>query len=34
MGDSEMLALKKKPSGLEIVDPRQFWIMASGGKRD
>lgn len=30
-GDREMLALKKKPSGLEIIDPRQFWLVASGG---
>jgi len=32
-GDKEMLALKKKPAGLEIVGPREFWVMASGSGR-
>jgi predicted nucleic acid-binding protein len=32
-GDKEMLALKKKPAGLEIVGPREFWVMASGSRR-
>jgi uncharacterized protein len=32
-GDKEMLALKKKPAGLEIVGPREFWVMASGPRR-
>jgi uncharacterized protein len=32
-GDKEMLALKKKPVGLEIIAPREFWVMASGPRR-
>jgi uncharacterized protein len=32
-GDKEMLALKKKPAGLEIVGPREFWVMASDSRR-
>jgi uncharacterized protein len=32
-GDREMLALKKKSAGLEIVGPREFWVMASGSRR-
>jgi putative PIN family toxin of toxin-antitoxin system len=29
-GDREMLALKKKPAGLRILSPREFWNLASG----
>jgi uncharacterized protein len=32
-GDRAMLALKKKPAGLGIVGPREFWVMASGSRR-
>ncbi len=32
-GDREMLVLKKKPPRLEIVSPREFWVMASGSRR-
>jgi len=32
-GDKEMPALKRKPAGLEIVGPREFWVMASGSRR-
>ncbi|WP_333647496.1 PIN domain-containing protein [Candidatus Binatus sp.] len=28
-GDHEMLALKKKPDGLRIVSPREFWNLAT-----
>lgn len=28
-GDSEMLALKKKPKDLRIISPREFWNFAS-----
>ncbi len=28
-GDREMLALKKKPEGLRIVSPREFWNLAT-----
>ena len=28
-GDHEMLALKKKPEGLRIVSPREFWNLAT-----
>jgi len=28
-GDHEMLALKKKPEGLGIVSPREFWNLAT-----
>jgi uncharacterized protein len=28
-GDREMLALKKKPKGLRIVSPREFWNLAT-----
>ena len=27
-GDHEMLALKKKPKGLRIISPREFWNLA------
>jgi predicted nucleic acid-binding protein len=30
-GDSEMLALKNKPEGLQIVSPREFWNLAARG---
>jgi uncharacterized protein len=28
-GDREMLALKKKPEGLPIISPREFWNLAA-----
>jgi len=28
-GDHEMLALKKKPEGLRIISPREFWNLAA-----
>ena len=28
-GDREMLALKKKPEGLRIISPREFWNLAA-----
>jgi uncharacterized protein len=32
-GDREILTLKKKPTVLGIVSPREFWVMASGSER-
>lgn len=28
-GDKEMLALKKKPEGLRVINPRDFWNLVS-----
>jgi uncharacterized protein len=32
-GDQEILALKKKPQGLLVENPREFWNLAAGKRK-